>query len=124
MGLLNKFRSINKQKGVEREVADNLASIFNMKQNFGAWQRGLGLEGYSNISSYTGAIKEIISDIEYNISHFEKRAELLGVELFDVSSVLYLKFQIKCKIGKKFHSFYVGFTNYPEPISVEEEERE
>jgi predicted component of type VI protein secretion system len=124
MGLLNKFRKEGQKKTPEDEVVNNLISLLNTKQQYGAWHRGLGLNAYSNFNSYAGAVNKIIEDIEYNIKHFEKRVQLIDIKLVDSSTPLYIKFQIQCKILGKFHAFYIGFTNYAEPISVKEDDDE
>lgn len=124
MGLLNKFRKDGKKKDYEEEVVSNLTSLFNTKRYFGAWQRELGLQNYGNINSYKGTIKEIISDIQYNIRHYERRIELLSIESMESDTPFTLRFQIKCKLGGKFHSFYVGFTNCQKTVLVEEEKDE
>ena len=121
MGLLNKFRTKNKKREIEQEVIENLKALFNTKQNYGAWQKGLGLKSYANVNSSLGAIKEVIADIEKNITLYEKRIKLLNVQWVEGNRPLSLRFQIECLIGKKFHAFYVGFNHCPESVCFEEE---
>ena len=121
MGLLNKFR----QKGkisLENEVADHLTVLFNTKRSFGAWQRGYGIDNYANYYSKDEAIEAIIADITYNIENFEKRVQLLEVAESEDKSLFYYRFVIKCKIGSRFHSYYIGFKSVKDPVEVGIEE--
>jgi predicted component of type VI protein secretion system len=121
MGLLNKFRKEGRKKGLEKEVADHLASLFNTKQSFGAWQKGLGLKSYCSSQSRNDVIAEIVADIKYNIDCFEKRIKLIDIQVMDNQSIFNLRFQINCQLGGRFHSFYVGFRQSRNPIQVEVE---
>ena len=122
MGLLNKFRKNNCKLGHQEEIMNSLASLLNTKEGFGAWQKGLGLNNYSYVNSYTGAIKEILNDIECNILNFDKRIQIIDIEFVDTDVPLTLKFQIKCEIAGKFHSFYIGFSKNMDSTWVKEEE--
>jgi predicted component of type VI protein secretion system len=119
VGLLNKFRKDSRKKDYPKEVMDNLIALFNTKESYGSWQKGLGLDSYSNIFSRNDLIKAIIADITYNIEHFEKRIKLIDIQAVKDDNLLILSFQIQCLIGKQFHSFYVGFNPHQNPIQVE-----
>ncbi|HUD01895.1 MAG TPA: GPW/gp25 family protein [Rhabdochlamydiaceae bacterium] len=121
MGLLNKFRKEGQKKSLEQEVADSLMSLFNTKQSFGAWQKGLGLQTYCSSKSRNDVIAEIVSDIKYNIDCFEKRIKLIDIQVIENKSISNLKLQINCHLGGRFHSFYVGFRQSQNPIQVEVE---
>lgn len=118
MGLLNKFRKEGKKKEYEQEVIGNLISLFNTKESFGAWQKGLGLKSYCLGKSLNTIIEEMIADIKYNIEQFEKRIKVIEIQAVNSKTILNIHFQIKCKLGEKFHSFYIGF-NSQNPIQVE-----
>lgn len=124
MGLLNKFRKRENKRDIEEEVIENLKELLNTKQSYGAWQRGLGLKNYANINSSIRTAEEIIHDIETNILLFEKRLKCIKISLLSNEKPLSLRLQLECLIGGKFHSFYIGFTNFPGPIRVEERENE
>lgn len=119
MGLLNKFRKDISKKDYEKEVIDNLVALFNTKETYGAWQKGLGLKNYSHILYRNDLVKEIIADIKYNIEHFEKRVKLLDIQEIKDENPLTIRFQLRCQIGGKFHSFYIGFNHFKNPIQVE-----
>lgn len=122
MGLLNKFRKERNKKSFHEEVVQNLAYLLNTKATFGAWQKGMGLKSYAYNKSNLAVVNGIINDIVFNIETFEKRIKVLGIEVVDNSSALMIKFQIDCMIGETFHSFYLGFNNFPEPMYVEVED--
>lgn len=119
MGLLNKFRSEEKKKSLEEEVADNLTALLNTKESFGAIQKGLGLKTYSSCKSRDDIFKDLAADIQYNIDTFEKRIKLIEIQPLKDENSLVLRLQIKCQLGERFHSFYVGFSPFQEPIQVE-----
>ena len=121
MGLLNKFRKEENKKSLQEEVVENLSRLFNTKATFGAWQKRMGLKSYAYNKSNLSVVNEIIDDIVYNIEIFERRIKVLGIQVVDNSSALTIRFQIDCMIGETFHSFYVGFNNFPEPMHVEVE---
>lgn len=118
MGLLAKFR-----KGVkvtlEKEVADHMTVLFNTKRSFGAWQKGYGVDNYANYHSKDEAIEAIIADIKCNIENFEKRVQLIEVSECRDESLFHYRFLIKCKIGSRFHSYYIGFKNGNHLVDVE-----
>ncbi len=118
MGLLNKFRKQGKMT-LEKEVADHLTALFNTKRSFGAWQAGYGIDNYANYHSKADRVKEIIQDIKYNIENYEKRILLVEVAPVETPSSCHHRFVIKCKLGSRFHSFYVGFKKGKDPIEVE-----
>ena len=121
MGLLNKFRSDRKKKGIEEEVAENLTAILNTKAGYGAWQKEFGLDRCIHASPSSSSIERLVEDIENCIAKYEKRIHVLHVDFVDSDNPLYLRFEISCKIGEKKHAFYIGFTNYPKPNLVEQE---
>ena len=118
MGLLAKFRKEGKIS-LEKEVADHLSALFNTKQSFGAWQKGLGMRNYCSGKSRTDIIEDIVADIRYNIVNFEKRVKLIEILAIDDKETWNLRFQIKCQLGARFHSYYIGFKQSHEPIEVE-----
>ncbi len=121
MGLLNKFRNGENKRGLEEEVVGNLSSLLNTKATFGAWQKGMGLKSYACNKSNLTIVNEIIDDIVFNIEQYEKRMKVLAVRVVNNTSALTIRFQIDSVIGEEFHSFYLGFKNYPEPVIVEVE---
>lgn len=121
MGLLNKFRKEGEKLKYREEVIQNLVSLFNLKESFGAWQRGLGLKHYSSNQSNQGGIQEIISDIVCNIENYEKRVHLIDVQPVKRESLFNLSLRIECKIGGIFHSFYIGFNAFQDYVEVEGE---
>lgn len=118
MGLLNKFRKEGKKKEYEQEVIQNLISLFNTKQSFGAWQKGLGLKSYCLGKSRNHIIEEMIADIKFNIEQFEKRIKVIEIQAINDTSIVNLSFQIKCQLGEQFHSFYIGFSSHG-PVQLE-----
>ncbi|MBS0647908.1 MAG: GPW/gp25 family protein [Verrucomicrobia bacterium] len=121
MGLLNKFRKEGHKKELEKEVVHHLMALLNTKQTFGAWQKGLGMKTYCSSKSRSDVIAEIIDDVKYNIEAFEKRIKLIDIQVIDSKSIFNLRLQINCYLGGKFHSFYIGFRQSPNPIQVEVE---
>ncbi len=118
MGLLNKFRKKGRTS-LEEEVADHLKALLNTKRSFGAWQKGFGIDNYANYHSKDEAIEAITADIAFNIENFEKRIKLIEISESQDTSLFYYRFVIKCKIGSRFHSYYIGFKKGKESVEVE-----
>jgi len=118
VGLLAKFRKGGKVT-LEKEVADHLTVLFNTKRSFGAWQKGYGIDNYANYHSKDEAIEAIIADIKSNIENYEKRVQLLEVSESQDKSLFHYRFVIKCRIGSRFHSYYIGFKTGTDPVEVE-----
>jgi predicted component of type VI protein secretion system len=118
MGLLNKFRK-QKKATLEKEIADHLTTLFNTKRSFGAWQAGYGIGDYANYHAKTDLVKEMIQDIRFNIENYEKRVQLVEVVPVETPNTCSHRFVIKCKLGSRFHSFYIGFKKGKDPIEVE-----
>lgn len=122
MGLLNKFRSPGKRKTLQDEVVTHLIGLFNTKQTFGAWQKGLGVRSYSSGRSRADIIEQVIQDIKYNLEKFEERIKIIEIRVMDSENVFNLRFQIKCQLGSSFHSYYVGFKQSKDLVEVNREE--
>ena len=118
MGLLNKFRKEGSKKDYQQEIVENLTAIFNTKQTFGAWQRGLGLKSYCNGKSRNDLIEEIVLDVKTNIEQFEKRVQLIDIKVVDNKGLFNLNLQINCRAGGQFHAFYLGFKRFEDLIEV------
>ena len=119
MGLLNKFRKVTQKKSVEQEVAEHLTTLLNTKQDYGAWQKGLGLCSYSSGKDRTDIIEDMARDLKFNIETYDTRVQIVSIEVASDKNVFNPRFHINCKIGERFHSFYVGFNKPPHPIDVE-----
>lgn len=116
MGIFNKFRKESRKKSVEEEVAEHLSALLNTKEQYGAWQKGLGMGSYSSGKERADIIAEMARDLTFNIETFEKRVKIVSIEAIEDKNILNPRFQIHCKIGERFHSFYIGFKK---PIEVE-----
>lgn len=79
------------------------------------------MRNYSTGKSRTDIINQIVFDIKHNIDTYEKRVKLIDIEIMDDKDVFNLRFQIKCLLGEKFHSYYIGFKKLQSPIIVEVE---
>lgn len=108
MGLLNKFRK-QRVVSLEEEVADHLGALLNTKRGFGTWQKDFGVDNYANYHSKDEAVRAIQADIALNIEKFEKRIQLLEIFEIQDGDLFHYRFVIKCRIGSRFHSYYVGF---------------
>lgn len=106
MGLLNNFQK-NTPHNLIEDVVHSLSALFNTKQNFGAWQKQLGLRDYSNAYSFQATVEEITADLQYNIQHYEPRLQSPQIKL--ISTVFPLCFEISCQLQQKPQSFYVYF---------------
>ena len=119
MGLLNKFREDVDKKTLEQEIYEHLTVLLNIKESFGAYQKGLGLKNYCyNKSDHTG-LQKILADIMYNIQHYEKRIKLLELKAIDNSSPSNIKIQVDCKIKDQFRSFFICFNQYQQFFNIE-----
>lgn len=118
MGLISKFRKVGKVP-LEKEVANHLRVLLNTKRSFGAWQKGFGIDNYAHYHSKEETVKAIIKDIKFNIENFEKRVLLLEIAESKDMSLFHYRFVIKCKIGSRFHSFYIGFKTAKDLVEVE-----
>jgi len=116
LGLLNKFRRDTKKKDLVEEVCDHLSVLFNTKQLFGSWQKGYGMGSYTSGKPRSELIEDMVNDLKYNIETYERRLKLLSIKVIDEKDVFNPRFQISCKIGEKFHSFYIGFKTTVEII--------
>ncbi len=119
MGLMNKFRKIPLKNGVIEEVTQHLDFILNTKLEYGAWQHGFGMRSYTSGKPRSEMIEQMIEDIRKNIDQFEKRIKVISVVVEDDKSIFNPRFQIRCKIGQKHHSFYIGFKQTETPMAVE-----
>lgn len=119
MGLLSKFCKTQKRQDVEQEVADHLTTLLNTKQGYGAWQKGLGMQSYSSGKDRSDTIKDMIEDLKVNIETYEKRIQIVSIEAEESKNSLIPRFKVKCKIGERFHSFFIGFKKSQIPIEVE-----
>lgn len=118
MGLLNKFRKKGEKKSIKEEVTQNLFSLLNGKEQYCAWQKGMGLKTYYQSHSRGDIIEEIIRDITFNISRFEKRIKLKHIEPIQDETKQF-KFRLQCELGGTYHSFYIGFNQFEEYVVVE-----
>lgn len=106
MGLLNNFQK-NTPHNLLEEVVNSLSALFNTKQNFGAWQKQLGLRDYSNAHSLHATVEEITADLQYNIKHYEPRIKSPQIKL--ISTTTPLCFEISCQLQQKPQHFYIYF---------------
>lgn len=121
MGLLNKFRKKEKKLSYEQEVAKSLSSILNTKEGYGSWLRGFGLGTYLNNKVHEHVIGEVIKDVQFNIESFEKRVQIIDIQVTEEDDKYNLTLRLKCRLGGTFHFFYLGFKELQDTVKVEVE---
>jgi len=108
MGLLNKFRKLE-TKDLAEEVVESLSNLLTLKQTFGAWQKGLGLDDYSYGNHCEEIVKKIVEDICFNIQQYEKRFKLAKVCVVSSKNPVDLCLELEGTLEGKHQAFYINF---------------
>lgn len=108
MGLLTKFSKLP-NKDLKEEVADAIMHLLKTKQTFGAWQKGLGMDDYSDANRGEEIIQRIMEDIALNIKSQEKRFKLETIRLKGSGHLSNLCFELEGTLAGVPQSFFLYF---------------
>ncbi len=109
MGLLNKFRK-TALGNLSDEVLESIQHLLSMKQTFGAWQKGLGLDDYSYANEGEEIVNKIVKDIWNNIKNFEKRFQIKKIDLVGPFNPARLTFELHGILEGKPQNYTIQIT--------------
>ncbi len=106
MGLIDKFRT-TPIGSLPEEICESLRHLLGTKQGFGAWQRGLGLSDHGWANAPEQIVRNIMTEIQFNIETFEKRISLNQVRLISSKNLHSLCFEVEGELNNNRVSFFI-----------------
>lgn len=120
MGFLQKFHYKKSSQEHIDAIITNLRNILNIKKEFGALIKQLGVGDYNAHSSRDRIVERIIEEIQENIELYEPRVKLMDIKEVEGDNMFRVRFELQCVIIEDSRPIYIIFDSVYNHMMVEQ----